>query len=240
VPGNSSTTTAPGNPATTTPTTAPVGGCPDPRGCPNYKLIGGRWPRDANGIATLHYRVKTTGQVNNGLNQQFTGDELIAAVQKAARIWTDAVPSVRLVYDGTTTVDPKGGNNVVGWSGPNSTPAPGWAAGTEFSPQREGPTYTGFSITLDASVGFSMRPCDPGAGTPCDDDNSRPDLVGVLVHEFGHALGLDHTQDQQDAELTMYSAGGNRRSNVTLGLGDILGARNLYPTNAPMPTLHRP
>ncbi|HZI39760.1 MAG TPA: hypothetical protein VFF24_15750, partial [Acidimicrobiia bacterium] len=107
---NGATTTAPGNPATTTTTTtgkgsatttttAPVGGCPDPRGCPSYRHIGGRWPRDANGVATFHYRVKTSGHAPAN-RPPITPEQLIAATQTAAQEWMDAVPSLRIVYDG--------------------------------------------------------------------------------------------------------------------------------------------
>lgn len=235
--GGGPTTTAPGHPATTT-TRAPAGGCPDPRGCPKYTLLGGRWPRDANGVATVHYRVKTSGH-SPVTAAPITPEQLIAAVRAAAQTWMDAVPSVRLVYDGTTDEAPNSSNNVVGWGTASGSTG---VAETRFTPTPSGPTYSGFSVYLTPTYGFTSRPCDPAHGQPCDDDNSLGvDLHGILTHEWGHVLGLEHSNDQSGTEeLTMYSTGGNRRHYVTLGLGDILGARNLYPTNAPMPTLYRP
>lgn len=231
------TTTAPRNPATTT-TTPPVGGCPDPRGCPKYALLGGRWPRDADGIATIHYRVKTSGHTPANTTP-ITSEQLIAAVRASAQTWMDAVPSVRLVFDGATDEAPNSSNNIIGWGTTTAVAT----AETRFTPTPDGPTYTGFSVYLTPTYGFTWRPCDPAHGQPCDDDQASADLQGLLTHEWGHVLGLDHPDGQSGTEeLTMYGGahGNNGRHNVTLGLGDILGVRNLYPTNAPMPTLYRP
>jgi hypothetical protein len=242
VPGpHPTTTTSFGGPPGPTTTTTPAGGCPDARGCPNYKLHAGRWPRDADGTATIHYRIKTDGHtpVNSA---PITPEQLIAAVRGAAQTWMDAVPSVRLVYDGTTTEAPNSSNNVIGW-GTTTTIIPGGAE-TRYTPGPDGPTYTGFSVYLYPTEGLTYRPCDPAHGQPCDDGpNDNLDLGGLLTHEWGHVLGLDHVESQQtDNELTMYPGGGNanERHKATLGLGDILGARNLYPTNAALPPIYRP
>lgn len=234
----SPTTTGPGGPSGTT-TTTPVGGCPDPRGCPSYKLLGGRWPRDADGVATIHYRVKTSGHTPVTA-APVTPEQLVAAVRAAARAWMDAVPSVRLVYDGTTDEAPNSSNNVVGWG--TASGATG-VAETRLTTSDAGSTYTGFSVYLTPTYGFTWRPCDPAHGQPCDDkEGTSADLQGIVTHEWGHVLGLDHAEDvETNNELTMYSGGApNRRRYVTLGLGDVLGVRHLYPTNAPVPTLHRP
>lgn len=238
VPRHPTTTTAPGHGASTT-TTTPVGGCPDPRGCPKYKLLGGRWPRDANGVATVHYRVKTSGH-SPVTAAPITPEQLIAAVRAAAQTWMDAVPSVRLVYDGTTDEAPNSSNNVVGWG---TAPGAVATAETRLTPGPGGPTFTGFSIYLAPTYGFTWRPCEPAQGQPCDDDsNLGADLQGIVTHEWGHVLGLDHPDDQPGTEeLTMYGgSASNMRHAVTLDLGSILGARSRYPTNAPIPTLYRP
>jgi hypothetical protein len=215
-----------------------VGGCPDPRGCPNYKLLGGRWPRDPNGVATIHYRVKTTGHTPAS-GTPITPEQLVADTRAAAQTWMDAVPSVNLVFDGTTTEAPNSSNNVIGWGFASGATG---VAETRFTPGPDGPTFTGFSVYLTPTYAFTSRSCDPAHGQPCDDDpNLGANLRGTLIHELAHVLGLDHVNDQPGtAELTMYSVGGEGRHYITLGLGDVLGARELYPTNAPLPTLYRP
>lgn len=69
-----------------------------------------------------------------------------------------------------------------------------------------------------------------------------------MTHEVGHWLFLGDLADAQDKEMTMYGTIGaeqgeefvTERKKVTLGLGDILGARALYPCDCPPPVVTQP
>jgi hypothetical protein len=56
------------------------------------------------------------------------------------------------------------------------------------------------------------------------------DLVGVLAHEVGHVFGLDHAQKGRARNLTMFPIAPPACNNSarSLGLGDVLGLRQLY------------
>ena len=157
-------------------------------------------------------------------------------IRAAAQTWMNANPKIRLVYDGTTPDLPANGNNVIGWG--NGIGAN--VASASHTPS-EG-TYTGFHVIFE-STKWSWDPCDPDAGQPCTDQpNKAGDFQGVVTHEWGHVLALDHPCQagcaEEDVEQTMDPFLG--RPAQTLALGDILGVRHLYPTDAPMPTIHRP
>ena len=144
-------------------------------------------------------------------------------------------PKVDLVYDGTTGDAPGGGNNVVGFG-------PTYTSGVVRYPV-SGQYANAFDMTLATNQGWDWKPCSPPA-SPCTDyESDKPnDVEDVATHEWGHVLGLGHVPDP---ELTMstsrpQTAGIAPRNRVTLGLGDVLGVRKLYPTDAPMPTLYSP
>lgn len=150
----------------------------------------------------------------------------------------DADPVVELIYDGTTT-DPPALDNVVGFV---DNGAPGATDGGAGKP---------FDIHLMPS-GWAWKPCDPAHGSPCTDyytGNGTYDLQYIATHEWGHVLGVGHAANADDTELTMYgaadgactmqSSGYTCRYGDTLGYGDVLGERALYPTSAPF-TLYSP
>jgi hypothetical protein len=231
--------------ATPRPSSAPRssaggGGCPDPRYCPDYITSpnDGRWPADASGRATIHYRINPSHPaVNTGL----TDSQVISAIEQLAQRWHDADPSVTFLDDGVTSDQPIGFNNVVGFT----AAAGNAAANIPLSFSSDGRTITGFDIQLAPSGDWYWKPCD-GAATPCDPyGGAGTDLGAVLAHAWGHALGLGDLGAIKDQLLTdsggitagpdCSSYGPICRYAVTLGLGDVLGARHLYPTSAPMP-----
>lgn len=209
------------------------GACPNPCTCPDFYVTGDRWPTDSSGHATIHYRINPSG-VTSPLSPQ----QLIAAITAGAQAWMDADPAVELVYDGTTT-SPPALDNVVGFV---DNGAPGTTDGGMGRP---------FDIQLAAS-GWVWQPCDPAHAVPCtayDSGSGAYDLQQVVTHEWGHVLGVGHAPNTDDAQLTMFgtadgacpqvSSGYTCRYADTLGYGDVLGERALYPSSAPF-TLYYP
>jgi len=167
---------------------------------------------------------------------------MIAMIRAASQTWMDANPRIRLVHEGVTADEPANGNNVIGWgTSPGGTAYS--SASAHHAPSEFGPTYTGFHVVIERHTGWSWDPCDPENGPPCaDDPNASGDFQGMITHELGHVLGLNHACWEgrcNPEELTM-SVQFAERSRQTLALGDILGLRALYPTDAPMPTIYRP
>jgi hypothetical protein len=221
-------------PAGVCPPPPPTGHCPDPCACPDYAL-NSAWTTDSTGHAVIHYRINPSGS-----GSSLSNDQIVAAINAGASTWMQADALVQLVYDGTTT-DPPAFNNVVGYSPNAGDGVADVSAGRAFD-IKFGPIVSQWS------------PCDPAHGVPCSayyTGNSADDLQSVATHEWGHVLGVAHPLNQNDNDLTMYgqangdcpgffSGGYTCRYGDTLGYGDVLAVRKLYPTSAPLPTLYYP
>jgi hypothetical protein len=175
-----------------------------------------------------------------------TADGVEKAILAAAATWEAADPQINLVYQGRTTNVPGGFNGVIGFA-PNGG-QPGRTDGPSTSCTNcANPYYGGWDIVLDATSVWQWNSCDPAHGNPCVSKGSGLDVQDMATHEVGHFLGLGHAANppHDDSQLTMYGAdscptNAGCRNKDTLGLGDVIGVRALYPTSAPMPTLYDP
>ena len=85
---------------------------------------------------------------------------------------------------------------------------------------------------IPISNGWRIRFCeewqwDDGPSSP---QNNRMDLQGVAAHEYGHALGLDHSAD---GSATMYpSVSGDGTSQRSIAADDIAGVQFIYGVRA--------
>lgn len=70
-----------------------------------------------------------------------------------------------------------------------------------------------------------LRDCDIQVGTDID---SIPSFLFVMIHEFGHCLGLGHNHSDPSAIMGYWQP----RNEVALGLDDIAGVLSLYPPKA--------
>ncbi len=198
------------------------------------------WPRNASGRATVHYRVNPS---HTGTTTSLSDTQIVEAVDATAGMWHAVDPSISFVDDGTTTDQPVNFNDVVGFT----AAAANAAVNIPVSVSSDGTTITGFDIQLNPGDAWLWHPCD-GAGTACTPyPGNGLDIGSSLAHAWGHAIGLADLGSVQDALLTNSGGIGNGpdcgskgevcRFAVTPGLGDVLGARHLYPTSATMPAI---
>ena len=179
----------------------------------------------------IHYRVNASPPPG----QSLTPEQIVQAFRMGAEAWTAVDPKVSIIFDGTTTEQPTGYNNVVGFAPSDTSQAAIYPLTGEYT--------TAFNIIMSSKDGWDFNPCKPPA-TPCDRYRSSKalDLLDVVTHEWGHVLGLAHVPD---TELTMYDGNSQQvfslsRKRVSLGLGDVLGLREMYPCGCPMPSIHAP
>lgn len=183
-----------------------------------------RWDLDSVPDGTIRYWVNLARPEGA---EAFAPDEsLVRAVQRAFQVWED-IPDCRLRFAmaGSTELgDAFDGTSVV-----------------TFRPAVELPT--GFPGGLfpvfwlgEEGGALTVEDCDlcvqPGAMYVLDADGPLPfavfDFEGVLVHEIGHMIGLDHSGLGQTT-MCAYASYGGARFNKALSPDDMLGASTLYP-----------
>ena len=149
-------------------------------------------------------------------------DDSFKLISQAASRWQAC--GVELRYAGLTTKAPGAmdGTNVVGWS-VEGTDHSAW---TSWRARRDG-------MALEADVTLYSNIYDDDLARGRD---ARRELYKSIVHEFGHVLGLNHSELLQDA----MSVGVKTEPEWILpSLHDITRCRALHPGRPPSAHEHR-
>src|SRR6476619_2544313 len=155
----------------------------------------------------------------NPSNMYVSDAAAISAIQTAASAWHDqSAANIQLVYGGTTS-----GSSLT-WNNKNEVffrNDPSSYIGETYW------WYDGTGHLVDADIvlheGYTYY-----AGSGCSNGIYIED---VTIHEFGHALGLGHSEDANttmEPEMPSYCD----TSQLTLEADDISGIRSLYPPTA--------
>jgi hypothetical protein len=164
-------------------------------------------------------------------------DRIVAAVRAAFAAWDIPEASVRFEYaglaEGTEALD---GRNIVTFR-PSSTPPPGfeWAifpvayyAGDDVATAAlPGSDSARVGTTLDCDLVVHAGGAFTLAESP-EDDASVLSLSGILTHEIGHMLGLDHSPIG-GSTMYAYATWGSGFGHPTLTADDRMGLASLYP-----------
>lgn len=192
--------------------------------CTDYRFLQGKW-----GSGPIVYYVNETDAPAG----------FAAAVQAGFDQWESEVKSesveasypgdgstIDFHFGGVTTLSPArlgDGFNVVGFT-PNRCEHCAWVS----LKNRRGQIIEAdiqWSTTLGTPSEVFMT--DATCSTlDCD----KFDVHSIAAHEVGHFLGLAHVEGEAHQLLVMYP--GTKRNEIqdrTLGAGDILGIRSLYP-----------
>ena len=150
----------------------------------------------------------------NPSGQPVSGQSALVATQST---WNNAGSRFRFVNGGTTSTCP--------------SLVPGCAGGQQF----DGQNGVGWAALEDGTLGVtvynpSIDEADMGINTRypwnlgCQELSTSYDLQTVLLHENGHVVGLDHSNDTNAIMYPSY-----QQANCSLGQDDVNGIRAIYP-----------
>ncbi len=184
-----------------------------------YETLGKAW---ANRRATFRFNPNFPDTELTG-----TREQQIEIVRSASQAWKNqSTANIELIYEGTTSrvgADLQNRENTVSFVDDEDPDA---LAATFIRFDSRGRVARFDIVFYDRTNGSKNRwngPRDPESGTV--------DLLGVAVHEFGHALGLDHTPVRN---ATMFASVASRGFHLrTLEQDDLDGVEFLYGDGRP-------
>lgn len=164
----------------------------------------------------LNHRVWANNTVEwwyNANNQPFTTEQAVEAISNATLAWQN-ISGIKFVYKGIT------GQNLSNTA--DDKLVIGWLDAATFT-KRFG-HYSGYTAIwwLDAIV-------DSEVSLNLGDQRMTADInhfQAIMTHEFGHIIGLDHSNDSASI---MYAPYHTFEYQMTLRTDDVNAARSLYP-----------
>lgn len=182
----------------------------------SFTLLGPDWPS-----SNAFYRINPNFPATLG----GTVDQQIEAIRCGANAWRNqGTANFNFTYVGqtvTTNVNSSDSNNAVFYLNQNSG---GPAAATTFT-SSVGPSFVGFDMVFWQSNNGGAFFWN-GVG---DSTGAQTDIIGIAVHEFGHALGLDHTTSPGATMQASFS--GTGLPFRTIAPDDIAGVQSIYGAN---------
>jgi hypothetical protein len=189
-----------------------------------FAVSGNAWPNPA--AITISFMPDGTdlGGVQSNLFAAFNANPKLAGqwqtqILRAAQVWAQQT-NVNFVVVPDDGAPSGSGNNEQGDPGFGDIRIGGYAFGSStLARTYQPPPVNDFSIAGDIAFNTAQK---FGIG-------STYDLFTVAAHEFGHALGLDHTS--ATAQAIMYPTYNGIKT--SLASDDIAGIRNVYSGNLP-------